>query len=656
MNGRPLLVLLSALLLVAGSQATADGFEAQRELYAQAEKALRHNDTARFTALSRQLRDYPLHPYLEYRALRARLAQASPNEVAAFLQQHADTPLAGLLRGRWLDHLAQRRRWTTYLDFYQPTTNVSRRCHRLNALIETGQRDKAMPEVAPLWLHGESQPKACDPVFAAWTDAGLRTDDLIWQRVELAMAEGEWRLARYLGGLLPAAERTWVERWIGLHTKPARAAEFERFATAHPYREKMLAHAVRRLARWDGSEALALWQDLRPRFPFTDDERNRTERYLLRNLVRVAEEPAYAFIGQVDVGTDVLAHEARIRAALLHEDWPRVLCWITALPADESDSERWRYWRARALAGTGRAFEADALFDALALERSFYGFLAADHIGEDYYLLHADTPVDPRVLTELRSTPAMQRARELFLLGRYTEANREWRWATRGLDNEALRAAAKLAETKGWHDRAIFTLARTGYWDDLELRFPLEHATLVDLNAQRHGIDNAWVFAVMRQESAFMANARSHAGAMGLMQLMPATARNVARTVLKRKPPRRSELFKPDTNIALGSAYLGQMKDKLGNSAVLATAAYNAGPHRVARWLPERILPADIWIELVPFRETRGYLQRVLAYTVIYEKRMGRAPTRLRDRLHPVPPNVNMIGNIIARSEAASAG
>ena len=155
-----------------------------------------------------------------------------------------------------------------------------------------------------------------------------------------------------------------------------------------------------------------------------------------------------------------------------------------------------------------------------------------------------------------------------------------------------------------------------------------------------------------------MDDARSHAGAMGLMQLMPATARNVARDVLKRKPPRSRELFNPDVNIALGSAYLGQVKGQLGNSAVLATAAYNAGPHRVTRWLPERTLPADIWIELVPFSETRGYLQRVLAYTVIYEKRMGKTPTRLNQRLHPVPPDLSLLGGVQADAStpAGSAG
>jgi soluble lytic murein transglycosylase len=328
---------------------------------------------------------------------------------------------------------------------------------------------------------------------------------------------------------------------------------------------------------------------------------------------------------------------------MLREDWPQVVSWIAALPQDERQDESWTYWLARALQGTGDTQAADALYRKTAHERTYYGFLAADRIGSEYHLDHIETPVSAALINEIAGLDAVKRVKELFALGRWGQAHSEWRAATAGMDNTRLQAAAKLAEQEGWHDRAIFTLAQTGYWDDLVLRFPLQHATLVEENAKRHGIDIAWVFAVMRQESAFMSNARSHAGAMGLMQLMPATARSVAKTMLNRKPPRRGELLEPDINIALGSAYLKQMKGELGDSAVLATAAYNAGPHRVTRWLPERTLPADIWIELVPFDETRGYLRRVLAYTVIYEKRMGKTPTRLNERLHPVPPSISLL-------------
>lgn len=638
------LYALSLLCCVVAGGSLATPLEDQRRTFLAAEKALDRGAMGDFKKLSRGIRDYPLYPYLEYDALLKRLGSASNAEVEQFIRSHESMPLSTWLRANWLDHLAARQRWTDYLAFYQPTRNTTRRCQQLQALIATGKAQQAYAEVPEIWLHGKSQPSACDPVFSAWTKAGYRTTDMIWQRIEKAMESGEWRLAEYLGRSLSNSDQVWLKRWVSLYRTPAHAREHERFSETHPYREAMLSHAVRQLARRDGLEGLALWRDVGDRYPFSADQVQRTEHYIVRNLVRTPGDTAYDFIRSVEVGEkDILVHEARIRAAMLREDWPQVVSWIAALPQDERQDESWTYWLARALQGTGDTQAADALYRKTAHERTYYGFLAADRIGSEYHLDHIETPVSAALINEIAGLDAVKRVKELFALGRWGQAHSEWRAATAGMDNTRLQAAAKLAEQEGWHDRAIFTLAQTGYWDDLVLRFPLQHATLVEENAKRHGIDIAWVFAVMRQESAFMSNARSHAGAMGLMQLMPATARSVAKTMLNRKPPRRGELLEPDINIALGSAYLKQMKGELGDSAVLATAAYNAGPHRVTRWLPERTLPADIWIELVPFDETRGYLRRVLAYTVIYEKRMGKTPTRLNERLHPVPPSISLL-------------
>ena len=643
---RPLFaLLLTAGLLLAGNVQSTQ-IEHQRQRFLEAEKALERGDRRQFHRLKDSLRDYPLHAYLEYQELLKDLDKTRASDVSRFLKRHRDKPLASMLRARWLNQLAERKDWPVYLEFYQPSSNISRRCHQLTALIDTGQAKKAMPQVADIWLYGKSRPSACDPVFKAWSEAGYRTTDITWQRIEKAMLAGQWRLAEYLGKPLSDKDQVWLKRWVRLHRNPREAHDHHRYRAAHPYREAMLAQATRRLARWDGLEAVRLWQALKPRYAFSIEQVRDVEQYILRNLERTPGDEAYAFVRSVVVAPDdMAAHEARIRAALLREDWSQLLRWIADLPADQREEDRWTYWLARGLEGTGNAAAAEPLYRKAAEQRSYYGFLAADRIDSAYHLAHSETPVCAKAEQFVSELGAVQRARELFGLKRWSAARREWRSATRNMDPTQLKAAARLAKQHGWHDRAIFTLARTNHWDDLELRFPLEHAELVEQNARLHGIDIAWIFAVMRQESAFMHNARSHAGAMGLMQLMPATARNVSRQFLKRKPPRRSDLFKPDTNIALGTAYLKQMKGELGDSAILATAAYNAGPHRVTRWLPERTLPADIWIELVPFKETRGYLRRVLAYTVIYEKRMGRTPKRLNDRLHPVPPSISLISS-----------
>lgn len=654
---RPLLALLLILTFSIAGPCPAARLDGQRATFLQAEEALKRGAMREFDRLRSSIRDYPLYPYLDYEDLNKRLDRVSNKDIQRFLTRYEATPLASRLRANWLNQLARQKRWSDYLSFYRPTGNISRRCHHLHALIANGRSQEAFPQVEDLWMYGKSRPSACDPVFDAWSKAGFRTTEMTWRRIEKAMEAGQWRLAEYLGRSLSNADQVWLKRWVRLYRKPARADQIDRFSSPHPYREAMLSHAVRRLARWDGLEALNLWQTIKPRYPFSQAQVLRTEHYIVRNLARTPGDFAYRFIRSVQVGDDDLpVHEARTLAALMRQDWRQVQRWIAAMPKSERDQTRWMYWLARALEGSGDSAAADVTYRQVATERGYYGFLAADRAGVPYHLKHAETPAPAPCVARIEQLNAVRRAQELFALERWTDARREWRTATRDMSPGQLQAAAKLAERYGWHDRAIFTLAKTGYWDDLELRFPLEHAALVKHNAERQGIDVAWVFAVMRQESAFMSNARSHAGAMGLMQLMPATARQVAKNILKTAPPRKQELFEPDINIALGSAYLKQMKHKLGDSAVLATAAYNAGPHRVTRWLPQKTLPADIWIELVPFKETRGYLRRVLAYTVIYEKRMGMQPTRLKQRLHPVPPSISMIGQLGSDTAASSAG
>jgi soluble lytic murein transglycosylase len=203
------------------------------------------------------------------------------------------------------------------------------------------------------------------------------------------------------------------------------------------------------------------------------------------------------------------------------------------------------------------------------------------------------------------------------------------------MKHEQLKGAAILARDWGLHDRSIVVLAQGGLWDDIGLRFPIVHRKQVDLMAQEKKVESAWVFAVIRQESTFIQDAQSPAGALGLMQLMPNTARSTARK-LKMKSPKKDTILQPDINIRLGTTYLRIVLNELGQNKVLATAAYNAGPSRVRGWLPKNPIPADLWVATVPIDETRGYLERVLAYTVIYQKRLGKKPGRISDSMPPI--------------------
>jgi len=629
-----LMALAGIWACVGSAQASIEG---QRTRFLEAEQALAQGRHSDFEWLSSRLKDYPLLPYLEYERLSGDLRHASSAQVRAFLDRYSDTSLAGRLRSQWLDRLASQKRWASYLQFYESSDDTETRCNHLHALIATGQRAEAFSQVPALWLHGSSQPKACDPVFKAWRAAGRLTPQLTWQRIELAFNAGEWRLALYLKRYLSSADQSWVDLWLKVYRNPGLVADNPGlFKGKHPMRNDILEHGLRRLARRDPEDALKAWRKLEHRFPFSDTRSERIRRYLALLLARSQDPEAMSYLDAVQPAAgDKVLSAARLRTALALGDWSKVLAWVDALPEQPRQEERWRYWRARALEQLGHAGQAKPIYRALAKERSYYGFLAADHLGLDYRMDDVPLAVSPAVAQDVQKRPSLLRAHELLLLDRLVDARREWRWATRDMSTEELQAAAKLAQRWGWYDRAIFTVARTGYWDDLELRFPLAYRKLVERLAHGAGLNPAWVYAVVRQESAFVHDARSAAGALGLMQLMPATAKHVAHK-LGEHPPTARALLEPRTNIRLGSTYLSRMLDELNDHPVLATAAYNAGPRRVRSWLPDTSIEADRWVEVIPFRETRTYVERVLAYTIIYEQRLGAKPSRLSKRMHPV--------------------
>jgi soluble lytic murein transglycosylase len=304
------------------------------------------------------------------------------------------------------------------------------------------------------------------------------------------------------------------------------------------------------------------------------------------------------------------------------------------MPELPEKGDRWLYWQGRAEAALGEDAAAAATFRLAARQRSFWGMLAADRLGLPYALEPRPVPAEPARVRRIVAAPAVARIRALDRVGRDADMRREWRLLTRDLETPDLLAAAVVADGLQWHDQAIFTLARTDYWDDLVLRFPLAYREVVAELAWQTALPEDWIYAVIRQESVFNPTVASHAGALGLMQLMPDTAREVA-AGQGLAAPSRTQILEPGLNLRLGSDYLARMRDRFGHAA-LATAAYNAGPQRVARWVPAQCTPADLWIVAIPFAETRAYVERVLAYRIIYRARLGLEPVRLSELLPPV--------------------
>ncbi|CAK0749785.1 soluble lytic murein transglycosylase [Gammaproteobacteria bacterium] len=601
-----------------------ESWASQRKAFQEAENALNRGQPERYRVLKEGLRDYPLYPYLIFEQFRGSLATLKASEIDRFQADYGETPLASQLRRKWLKSLATAGRWADYLNGYRPALNVAQRCEFFQALVETGRGERVYPLLPKLWLTGKSLPTECDPIIAAWRRAGGLSSEQVWQRIRLAMADKQTGLAANLSPFLTATDKPWLDLWLTVYEQPTLILEEGRFAGHHPQREAIIVSGFQRYADKNPEQAEAVWRTLQQRYGLSGDAARDGEEGLGLALVRLKTPAVLEVLDRLPPRPEATLYQRkRITLALTLMDWDRVIRWIEALPAKEHDSDPWVYWLARALEQRKGPDAAAPLFRKLAQTRSFYGFLAADRLKLPY-------PINNRAVAYSRVEgqnisyhPGVQRAYELRQLGRLAETRKEWRWLTRQMDRRTLSVAARLAYLWGWNDLAIATVTRAEYWDDLEIRFPILYRAEVEREARAHGLNPAWVMAIMRQESVFALDAQSSAGARGLMQLMPTTASHVARG-LGLKPPGSDELFMPDLNIRLGTAYLETVFKQLGRQATLATAAYNAGPHRVRSWLSNtHQIPTDLWIESIPFNETRDYVKRVLQYTMIYEHRMG---------------------------------
>jgi soluble lytic murein transglycosylase len=653
---RLILASLVAMLVVPSASALERRTMLQRLTFVDAEHALKVGDLRTFHQLEQKLQDYPLYPYLKFEEIKRNLRNNNYKEVQRFLQDHPGTPLASRLQYLWLKSLARQHQWATLIDNFYYTNDVALQCDFAHALIQVKQPQRAFLVLEGLWMTSHSLPSRCDYPVDKWFASGGLTQDLVWERIRLAMQSHRTRLALFLSKYINPNDRYWVRMWAKVRRDPNYVTQvYVRFKDKDSQLLRwVIGDGLRRLSGSDATAAAQYWSAWHDQFKFSNTEKDRIERRLKLALVSTAPATSKGWLKYLEPDADdQRLNELYILNAFQDQDWETALGWMNRLSDEAQQSDRWRYWRGRALEALGRLDEARSVYLLNADSRSYYGFLSADRAGMDYQFDHHPLAFSSQDLSPIERIPAIERARELFALNREVDARREWNFALQQLDKPQMLKAAQLAYDWNWHDRAIVTLAQANYWDDLEKRFPLAHRDLVINYAHQQQIDPAWAFAIIRQESGFTNDARSHAGALGLMQLLPRTARQIAHSLRLRF--RRNDLLDAETNLRLGIKYLKKVKDMFNGNNVLATAAYNAGDARVRQWLPKGgALPADVWVEIVPLNETRDYLQRVLTYTVIYEERLGHTPMPLLERMLPIQGEPTVISSSKGQTGSAS--
>ncbi|MGB8339541.1 MAG: transglycosylase SLT domain-containing protein, partial [Burkholderiales bacterium] len=540
------------------------------------------------------------------------------------------------LLGEWLRQQGQQKNWDAFdADFAKlknPDAELS--CFALQARLADKDAD-ALKEGRTFWFNGKAQPDSCDPLFDAMMTQQVIMAPDVWTRIRLAFEAGSVSLARRLNNNLPANEQMNDKQIGAAYDSPQLLLEKNNFDFKTRAGREVAMFAMHRLAHTQSSLAAMRWAAMQEKF--SPPDRSYVWGLIGFEGARNHEPLAIEWYRHADVNNMSDAQIAwRARAALRVQAWGVVLSSIEQLSPLEQRESNWRYWKGRALKELGRTEAANDIFTPLSREYLYYGLLAAEEIGaEPLNLPTQDSKASAEEIKTVEQRPDIQRALALHRLGLETEGTKEWIAAVRSLNDGQLLAAAELARKANWPERSINTSDKTQAAHDFSLRYPTPFEANVRNYAKQRGVDEAWVFGLVRQESRFMADVRSRAGAVGLMQIMPATGQWLAKKA-GLKNFQASSTIQPETNISLGTYYLKYLLEELAHP-VLATAAYNAGPSRAKRWRDDKPIDGAIFAETIPFTETRDYVKKVMSNTQFYTARLGLPMQPLKQRLGTIP-------------------
>ena len=605
-----------------------------------ARDAFERGARSRLDALAPKLAGHVLSPYVDYWQLKLRLDSARDDEIRGYLRRWAQSPLAERLRAEWLKALGRRGQWTTFAAEYPPPAgeDVELACYGLQYLRQR-DGDAALAAAKPLWFSGQTTPESCEPLFAALIAKGDLTPVDRRARFRLATEAGNVRLAQSIAVGLPPAERITPREFAHTDPNPAAALARGEFHWTQPDGRSLALYALERAARSDAAAVRGAWEKQRGRLPEADRiyGNARIAYHAARQLNPLAADWYREAEGAA------LSEEQRawrVRAALRAGAWPDALAAIEAMPPSEAQTAAWRYWKARALSAAGRADEAGAIHAGLAGELGFYGLLSAEALGRRIELTSAAFEPDAEGLAAFGARDAVRRAVKLAQLDMRADSQREWLYVVRGLPDEALLLAAEYARRQGLYDRAINTADRTLSRHDFGLRYLMPFREHFAAAARAQDVDEALLLGIARQESRFVPDIVSSAGAIGLMQLMPPTAHWVAKQ-LNRPDYRPSQISDVGINTQFGAYYFKYWLERLDRMPALAAAAYNAGPGRAQAWRNGAPIEGAIWVETIPFNETRDYVKKVLANAMVYARLLNQSYVPLANRLGTVLPRGN---------------
>ena len=579
------------------------------------------------------LSQYEIPSYVDYYVLRTKIRSASAGEMKAFFAKYEGSAIADRLRNDWLLVLGRRGDWDTFDAQYPQfvvADDTQLKCYAL--LSKAVKQQKVAAEARNLLTAPRDYADGCNSLVAYLFENGQFSEADLWGQMRMAAENSAMPLAQRLGKLLSIPEKNItqaIEKPASLLKKAPESGK-----VAH----ELYLIALGRAAKADPDDAAETLSQYSAKF--TETERAQGWAQIALQTAQKLKPEALGYWQRAEgASLSQEGYQWRVRTALREGDWRLVKSAIAVMPANLKSEPAWVYWYGRALANEGKQEEAQALFASIAEQMHFYGQLALEERGQKIGVPVAVKPVTVEELAPLASNLNLQRALKFYAMNLRFEGTREWNWELRKLNDRQHLVAAELARANNMLDRMVSTSDRTKGELDFNQRFPTPFNENMYKTTQALGVDMAWVYGLIRQESRFIMNAKSHVGASGLMQIMPATARYVAKKIgLGNFVP--EQVNDIETNIALGTNYLNMVLTDLGGSQALASAAYNAGPGRPRAWRASLTRPVEgaIFAETIPFSETRGYVKNVLSNATYYAAIFEKKPQSLKARLGIVVP------------------
>lgn len=593
--------------------------------------------------LPQTLQTYPLAPYVQYYYLINRLGREPMETFSVFFEQHDGLASSSYLRKQLLLYLGRQEQWESFNDFYKPdeyffsdNNLLELNCYHLqsNLFIQAQANESKLPlineqdreRIQEIYLQDYALPESCTTLVNMLESREALSQELQTKKIQQALKDNQLSIADVLSKNLDKEHALQFKLCKNLLKKPALLEDKTFNLIDNAFNRTCITKALEKLVDRDPPLALTLWNEQQEKYKFNSNEKQEFKYTVALGLYLRDSEHFLSWIEPPEKNPEL--NEKALVEYIKQADWSTIISLYPKLSSKERNDSAWQYWYARSYIEYDQNHNihpnAYRILDQLSRKRDYYGFLASFHLNSNPALSNHRFPIKEVELERIANKANIIRAHEFYILGDRPNATREWYYAKQEFTAEQKGVAAVLAYQWGWLEQAIITASNSNQFNNIALRFPLGFSKQVNYFASKYNIPNEWVFATIRQESAFGVNAESSAGALGLMQIMPYTGEVLAKEN-KIKNFSNSDLFIPQTNLQLGTYYLAKLRKQYQGNMLIASAAYNAGPSTVNSWIrrsPD--MDIEMWIETIPYKETRNYVKNILTYQIIYQDLLGR--------------------------------